>query len=155
MKQYKKPLKFYLLLFVFLSVIVLAYSIYMIVNKSAEITSLYQIWILPIFVTVMYYIGDSLLQKILGKKDKVNPELVFLEQIAEKMRLSDAFLIEEYRRLQLNQKFQQALHIAYLIYTDGENENYTIDKLSKKFKLETLEGKAMQFVIDFLSEKSA
>lgn len=155
MKQYKKPLKFYLLLFVFLSVIVLAYSIYMIVNKSAEISSLYQIWILPIFVTVMYYIGDSLLQKILGKKDKANPELLFLEQIAEKMRLSDAFLIEEYRRLQLNQKFQQALHVAYLIYKDGENEIYTIEKLSKKFKIETLEGKAMQFVLHFLTEKSA
>ena len=50
------------------------------------------------------------------------------------MREDNAFLIEEYRRLQINEKFQESLKIGYEIYINGESDQFYINKLERKFK---------------------
>ncbi len=154
MKKFRKPMKFYLTLFIFSSVLIFGYTIYRVVVDDAPISELYTTWFLPVFFISIYWSSDFLLDKIFNRKQKVDYEGKFLDTIGQRMRDANAFLIEDYRRLQINQKFQASLKIAYKIYIDGEDEVFTIEKLEKKFKKDTIEYKAMSFVVDYLKENA-
>lgn len=153
MKQYKKPFKFYLLIFAFSSLIILGYSIYLYVNGQAALSDLVTLWILPFFFTLIYYLGDLLLFKISNRRKKIDYEQLFLEAIAKRMRESKAFVIEDFRKLQRSERFQTQVKNAYEIYKNGESELYSIEKIDKKFRDDSLEGKAMKYVLAFVSEK--
>ena len=152
MKRFKKPFKFYVLMFLILSLAVAGYSIYRIVKDSTPVGELVSLWVLPLIFILIYYGSDSLLEKIFNKKKRINYEEKFIEEIAKRMRESNEFLVEDYRRLQINDKFQESLKIGYQIYLNGESDLFNINKIERKFKKGTLEFKAIQYVIDYLRE---
>lgn len=141
------------MIFAFSSILILGYTIYMVVKEGRALSELYSLWGLPFFVTIIYYGGDNLLQKITNRKKKIDYEALFLDEIGQRMRESKQFLIEEFRKLQNSTKFQESLRIAYLIHQNGETEQLTISKLEKRFNDRTLEARAMSFVIKYLQEK--
>ena len=157
MRQHKKPLKFYIIIFIGTSLIILGYSIYLFITQDAQLADLISLWILPLIFTLLYYGGDSLVQKIVDKtaekKRKVDYEGNFLRKIGELMSESKQFLIEDFRKLQRSEKFQTQVHNAYLIYQNGETEIISLEKISKKFRADTLEARAMAFVCSFVKEK--
>jgi len=152
MKKFRKPLKFYLTLFILSSIFIFAYTIYRVVFDQTPISELYTTWFLPIFFIGIYYGSDFILDKIFNRKKKINYEGKFLDAIGERMRKDKAFSIEDFRRLQINPKFQESLKIAYIIYQEGENETFNIEKLKRKFSKDKLEYRAMIYVIDYLEE---
>jgi len=152
MKKFRKPFKFYLSIFIFSSILILGYTIYRMVRYDDPISALYTTWFLPLFFIMIYWGSDFLLDKIFNRKKKVDYEGKFLDSIGEEMRKSNSFTIEDFRRLQLDQKFQQSLKIAYRIYMDGEDEVFNIKKLERKFRKDTTEDRAMRFVIAYLEE---
>jgi hypothetical protein len=153
MKKYKKPMKFYLTLFLFTFGIIGAYTLYLLFTDTLEASDIWNLFALPVIFTGIYFGGDSIMQKIADKRHKINYEDLFLELVNQKMRESNKFLIEDFRRLQLNPKFQEALKMAYYIYQNGENDIFNISKLEKKFELKSSEGLAMTFVIAEVKEK--
>jgi len=153
MKRYKKPNKFYVLLLLITFLIVGGYTIYLKITDKLESTDLWNLFVLPVIFVGIYWLGDNLLQKMSDKRNKTNYEDRFVETINLKMRDSKQFLIEDYRRLQLNPKFQESLKIAYQIYQNGESDVFNIAKLEKKFDPKTTEALAMSFVISEIQEK--
>ncbi|MDD3842622.1 MAG: hypothetical protein WC088_01380 [Candidatus Izemoplasmatales bacterium] len=153
MKQYKKSIKFYIMLFVTTFAILGAYTLYKLLSGTIETADYLNLGLLPFIFTLVYWGGDTILQKIANRKKKVDYEGRFLDAIGEKMRATDDFIIEDYRRLQNNVKFQDALKIAFYIYQNGENENINLDKLERKFDRRTIEHKAMTYAIIFVKEK--
>lgn len=152
MNRQKKPFKFYLIMFLFSSLMVIAYTFYAIYAQDREIADLYSIWFMPIVFTSFYYGSDWLIYKITNRKKKDNGEDKFLIAISKKMRDSNEFIVEEFRRLQNSIKFQEDLQRAFSIYKDGENESLTIEKLERKYRKDSLEKKAMKYIVDFLKE---
>jgi len=152
MRRQKKPLKFYLYIFLFSVVIVAGYSLYMIFANDAAISDVYTLWFMPFIFTIFYWGSDALIDKFSKKKYKVNYEAKFLENISQKMRDGKGFLVEEYRKLQNNPKFQEDLKKAYLIYENGEDEIHNIEKLEKKYRKDSVEKRAMKYVTEYLKE---
>lgn len=152
MKKFKKPLKFYLILFLILSLAVVAYSFYKVIYDSTPIEEVMSLWFLPLIFILIYYGSDILMDKLFNKKKRVDYETKFIEEVAKRMREDNAFLIEEYRRLQINDKFQESLKIGYEIHKNGETDLFNINKLERKFKKGTIEYRAIQYVIDYIKE---
>ena len=75
-----------------------------------------------------------------------------MNDISKKMRDSNEFIVEEFRRLQNNVKFQEDLNKAYKIFKEGENEVLSIAKLERKYRKDSLEQRAMKYVTDYLRE---
>lgn len=152
MKKFRKPFKFYLMLFLVLSAVVAIYTVYRIIKDNTPVSELYSLWFLPLIFILIYYGSDSLFDKVFNKKKQVDYEAKFIEEIANKMRDSNQFLVEDYRRLKMSDKFQECLKFGYNIYKNGENEMYNISKLERKFKKGTIEYKAISYVIEYLRE---
>jgi len=152
-KRYKKPRKFYLLLLLITFVIIGGYTLYLHFSGNLEASDIWNLFALPVIFVGIYWAGDTLLQKISDKRFKTNYEDRFVELVNQKMRDSKKFLIEDFRKLQLNPKFQESLKMGYQIYQNGESEVFTIAKLEKKFDLKSVEGLAMTFVIQEIQEK--
>lgn len=152
MKKYRKPLKFYITLLIISSVFILLYTLYRLIIEDASISQVYSIWFLPPFFVLIYYASDFLLDTIFNRKKKINYESRFLDAIGERMRKDQIFTIEDFRRLQINQKFQRCLTISYKIFKDGETEAYNIEKLKRKFDKNTVEERALFYVIEYLEE---
>jgi len=153
MKQYKKPAKFYLMLFIITFGVVGAYTLYLFFTDALTAPDIWNLLVLPVVFTGIYWAGDSVMQKIKDKRYKTNYEDRFLELVNNKMRSSNQFLIEDFRRIQMNVKFQESLKMAYFIYQNGENDIFTLSKLEKKFDPKTTEARAMTFVINEVREK--
>jgi hypothetical protein len=107
---------------------------------------------MPPLFAVFYWGSDTLILKFSNKKKKVDYEAKFLDEISDEMRNSKEFIVEEFRRLQINQKFQEDLKRAYQIYKNGENEVLTIEKLENKYKKNSIEKRAMKHVVNYLNE---
>jgi len=153
MQQGKKPLKFYLYMFLLSSMIVLAYSAYLILAGKNTIEELLPLWVLPAIFTLFYYGMDTVLNKLLKRKKKIDYEKLFLDAIAERMRNSKQFVIEDFRKLQKSERFQSQVKNAYEIYQNGEDEAHSLDRIVKKFREDTLEYRAIKYVVDFVKEK--
>lgn len=152
MRSAKKPLKFYLIIFAFSVVLVLGYTLYMIIFKNAAVSDVYTLWIMPFLFTGLYYGSDVLLDKIINRKKKVDYEAKFLDAVSLQMRESNEFIVEEFRSLQNNRVFQNDLKKAYYIYKNGENDVYSIERLEKKYRKDSLEKRAMTFVLRYVRE---
>ncbi|NLZ61400.1 MAG: hypothetical protein GX904_01235 [Acholeplasmataceae bacterium] len=152
MKRQLKPLKYYLFTFLLSAIIVAGYTLYMVLTGRAEISELTSLFFVPPVFTGIYWLGDFLLDKIARKKQKNDYEAEFVQEINKKMHESKAFILEDYRKLQQDQKFQGSLKIAYQIAKNGENEQWTLEKLEKRFRSQTLEARAMKFVIEHVRE---
>ncbi|XFA98367.1 hypothetical protein ACAG96_05745 [Candidatus Izemoplasma sp. B36] len=152
MNRQKKPFKFYIIIFAFSMLMVAAYSLYAIYVQDREVADIYTIWFMPLIFTAFYYGSDVLIYRLTNRKKKENFEGKFLNDISKKMRDSNEFIVEEFRRLQNNVKFQEDLNRAYKIFKEGENEVLTIAKLERKYRKGTLEKRAMKYVTDYLIE---
>ncbi|MCK4551792.1 MAG: hypothetical protein KAU02_02660 [Tenericutes bacterium] len=152
MRTTRKPFKFYFYIFIFSVVIVAGYSLYMIYSEGKSVSDVYNLWFMPPIFTGFYYGSDLLIDKFTNRKKKINYEANFLAEISKKMNEGKVFLVEEFRRLQNNYKFQEDLKRAYQIYTNGESEVFTIAKLEKKYRKDTVEFKAMKYVVEYLKE---
>ncbi len=152
MNKQKKPFKFYVIIFVFSMLMVVAYSLYAIYAQGREVADIYTIWFMPLIFTAFYYGSDALIYRLTNKKKKVDFEGKFLNDISKKMRDSNEFIVEEFRRLQNNVKFQEDLNKAYKIFKEGENEVLSIAKLERKYRKDSLEQRAMKYVTDYLRE---
>ncbi len=124
----------------------------MIFFQDATIKDIYVLWFMPFIFTGFYYGSDSLIERFSHRKQKRDYEAEFLDEISQIMRDSNEFLIEEFRRLQINKNFQESLKKAYYIYINGENDVYNINRLEKKYRKGTLEKRAMKYVIDYLNK---
>lgn len=155
MRQHKKPKSFYYTVFGLTSLIVLGYSIYLYYSVGASVAELWILWLLPFPFTMIYYGGDTLMQWIANKTKKVDEEGDFYTLIAKRMSESKSFFIEEFRKLQQSNAFQTQVHVAFVIYKNGESDIYTVDKLKKKFRADSLEGRALAFAIQIVEEKLA
>lgn len=155
MKNEKKPKYYYLIIFVGT---VLVMGIYLIMNYLDGTLQTNQIWVyalIPFLFTGVYWGGDVLFRKLRNRKAKVDYEQLFLDAIGQRMRESNAFLVEDFRRLQDSQRFQEALKTAYFISQNGEESRISLDHLERKFEKRTVEYRAMQFVTAFVREKLA
>ncbi|MFA7561621.1 MAG: hypothetical protein WCY80_05920 [Candidatus Izemoplasmatales bacterium] len=152
MKPLRKPFKFYLSMFIILSIAVIGYTIYKIYKDQTPIVDLASLWVMPLFFTLIYFFSDIVLDKIFNRKKKLIGEDKFIHEIDQRIRDKNLFLVEEYRRLQINQKFQESLKIAFKIYENGENEYFSKEKLLRKFKKDSAEFKAIECVIQYLEE---
>jgi amino acid permease len=152
MKQHKKPFKFYLTMFLIIAVAIFLYSMYKMIWEDAPLIEVASLWTLPFVFILIYYGSDVLMDKIFNKKKQINFEAEFIEKISVKMREKNEFLIEDYRRLKINQKFQESLKAAYKIFSEGEDDLFNISKLERKFKKGTIEYRAMEYVIEYLKE---
>ncbi len=154
-KRHLKPWTFYAFLFLASLLILGGYTLYRYFTSTVEIGDIWNLIVLPILFTGMYFLGDYVMQKITDKRKKINYEELYLEAIGEQMRASKQFLIEDFRRLKENQKFQAALKYGYFIVQNGETDKISISHLEKKFDPRTLEGKALAFVVAYVREKAA
>lgn len=152
MNRQKKPFRFYIIIFVFSMLMVAAYSLYAIYVQDREVADIYTIWFMPLIFTAFYYGSDALIYKLTNRKKKVDFEGKFLNDISKRMRDSNEFIVEEFRRLQNNVKFQEDLNKAYKIFKEGENEVLLIAKLERKYRKDSLEQRAMKYVTDYLRE---
>ena len=152
MKNKKKPLKFYIFIFLFSTILVLVYTLYRILVQDVKVSEIYTLWFMPVIFTTFYYISDSLLDLFLNRKKTIDYEVKFLDEISQEMRKSNKFLIEEFRKLQNSKRFQDDLTKAYQIYKNGESETYSKAKLEKKYKRDSLEYRAMKFVLNYIEK---
>ncbi len=153
MRNHKKPLRFYLGIFAFSAIIIFGYSLYAILTEKATASDLYSLWFMPLVFTGVYYGTDVIMDKVGRKRKKNDYEAEFLMAVSKKMQEDNTFLVEDYRRLQINPRFQEVLRIAYQVYQNGENEQFTLARIEKKFRPETIEYKATNVVIELVREK--
>jgi hypothetical protein len=153
MKQHKKPFKYYIILFVGSFAVLGAVTLYKFFTSGLVLTDIWTLIAMPVVFTGIYWGGDTIMQKIADKKYRHDYEGRFLDAIGDLMRNANEFLIEDFRRLQDNQKFQETLKIAFAISKNGETETTNLEKLEKKFEKRTVEYKAMQYVIPFVKTR--
>ncbi len=152
MHNYKKTFKFYLYRFIYFSILVIVYNIYSIYTDSVSVSDLAVTWVLPFIFIGVYYLGNNILDKFKKKKHVINYEVNFLETISSNMRKSGEFILEDFRKLKSNDKFQKAVKDAYNIYENGETELYNFQRLEKKFRKDSIEHNAILFVISYIKE---
>lgn len=153
LKSYKKPLKFYLLMYALLTVVIGGYTAYLIIQGTMEVRDLWNAVVLPPLFTIVYYLVDKLMGKIAVKKGKIDYEGLFLDDVASRMQTSKLFGVEDFRRLKISPRFQDALKVAFWISRNGETEDRNLARLSKKFEPKTLEAKAMPYVLESTKAK--
>jgi hypothetical protein len=155
MKAVKKSKIHYLILFFFSLVLM---GIYVILNFLEGRLAPENIWVyllIPFVFTGIYWGGDVLMTKVRDKRKKVDYYGLFLDAVGERMRNSQEFLLEDFRRLQESERFQDAVKTAYFIYQNGEAGSIGLDRLEKKFEKRSLEHKAIQYVIGYVREQKA
>ncbi len=152
MSKHRKPFRFYFYMFLFGMMLVVIYAIYNVINHSFDLNELLVTALLPFLFVGFYYGSDTLLDKFSKKKAVVKYEANFLDTISEAMRKSDEFLIEDYRKLRMNEKFQKAVKDAYFIYENGENEVYNYNRIEKRFNKNTIEYRAIKYVFAYIKE---
>ena len=124
----------------------------MIFAQDRAVSDLYSLWLMPFIFTLFYYGSDVVIDKIFNRKKKGNKEDIFLQNVSQRMRDSNEFLVEEFRQLQNSKKFQEDLKRALYIYENGETEVFTIEKLENKYKDASLEQRAIKHIVGFLKE---
>jgi hypothetical protein len=154
MKQQKKPFRYYVILFVGSFAVLGGVTLYKYFSGGGLVlTDLWTLIAMPFIFTGIYWGGDTIMQKIADRKHKFDYEGRFLDAIGDLMRNANEFLLEDFRRLQNSQKFQETLKIAFAISKNGETETANLEKLEKKFEKRTVEYKAMLYVIPFVKTR--
>jgi uncharacterized membrane protein len=148
----KKGLKYYFKLYLLLLTVYLGITVVMAAlnDWTFEPTQLASVTYLPILFIVFLYVFDTIFGMVIKPKHKVGEEELdkFLKQVTIEVEKEKDFTIEDYRRLQENDRFQKALNHSFDIYKNGETKEMNLAFLEKKFKKDTVEGKAMIIVLD-------
>jgi hypothetical protein len=150
-----KSWKYYLFLFLLSFVALGGIALYKYFAGTFVVGDLWNALVLPVVLALVMFLSDVLVQKFASKKNKTNYEGIYLDGIAEQMRRSNKFLIEDFRRLKESARFQEALKYGFYIVQHGESEHFTLAHLEKRFDSRGLEGKAVPFIVGYVREKLA
>ncbi|MCK7487817.1 MAG: hypothetical protein MZU97_21690 [Bacillus subtilis] len=66
-------MKFYLLMYLLLTLVIGGYTGYLIIQGTLEATDIWNALILPPFFVIIYYIFDVLMEKICSKTEESRP----------------------------------------------------------------------------------
>jgi len=152
LRNYQKPIKYYLLLLLLSFLIIGGFGFYQYLQGDLVIGDIWALILMPIVFVGLYYGSDVAVRKIQEKRKKKDYEGNFLEAVGLRLRLTNQFLIEDFRKLQTSEKFQESMKIAFKISREGESELFTLEKLERKFDKRTVEYKAIVEVISYLKE---
>ncbi len=152
MRNYQKPFKYYLLLLLLSFVIIGGFAFYQYLQGNLVIGDIGALILMPIVFVGLYYGSDVAIRKIQEKRKKKDYEGNFLEAVGLRLRQTNQFLIEDFRKLQTSVKFQESMKIAFKISKEGENEFYSIEKLERKFDKKSVEFHAITEVVKYLKE---
>lgn len=149
----KKGFKHYIRMYLLLLVVYTGMTVVVAAMNSWDFDSqqLVSILYLPIIFVLFLFVFDTIFALIFkpkGKTDSDDDFKSFGRRVTSEMKKKDMFSIEDYRRLQESDRFQKALHHAFEIYENGEKPEMNIVFLEKKFKKDSIEGKAMTIVLD-------
>jgi hypothetical protein len=149
-KDFKYYVRFYL-------IVLAAYAILVLISTAMNdwlfnIPQILSILYLPLLFVSFIYLFDTGFGKFTKTrtKEEQNEMNTFVTNVVKKIEEKEEFTIEDYKRLRESDKFQKALKHSYEIYKDGETETMNITFLKKKFKNDSLEGKAMKVVLEEL-----
>lgn len=148
-----KSWKFYLALYALALAALGGVALYKYFTGTYVVSDLWNAILFPIIFAVFMFLSDYIMQKLQDKKQKTNYEGLYLDAIAERMRKSNLFLIEDFRRLKESPRFQEALKYGFYLTKNGESEKFSVARLEKRFDPRSLEAKAMPFVIAQVREK--
>lgn len=146
----KKGFKYYLFVF---SMSVVAIFIYLMINSFGgnEVTVQYIISILtvPFMFTLFLFLFDRLLGFFMPKKKNMETDVYeqFLVTSTEKLRNTNEFTIEDFKRFRTNERFQRTLKMISKIEVNGETQDANYKMVEKRFKKDTIEHKAIQYLI--------
>ena len=146
----KKGLQYYALIFLFSSVALIVYMVYLRFKDGAFDSELFKsLSYVPLMFTVLLFGFDFIFDKIFTKtSNKSNVKFeTYLKKASDAIQNECDFTIEEYRRLRSDQKFQKGLGQAFRVYDNGENKDLNFEFLERKFKKGTNEYAAFQIVI--------
>lgn len=148
----KKGLKYYFRLYLLLITVYGGITVIMAAMNdwTFESTQLLSVLYLPVLFIIFMYIFDLIFSLIFKPKAKtVEDDLQnFVEKVVIEVQKEKEFTIEDFRRLQESDRFQKALHHSFDIYKNGETKDMNLSFLEKKFKKDTVEGKAMVIVLN-------
>lgn len=146
----KKGFKYYALIFVFSTIALVVYLIYLNYTEEdfdfgANLSLLY----VPIMFTGLLFVFDKLFELVFPDKNKKinNKYSSYLKIASQEIEKECEFSIEDYKKLRNNPKFQKGLEQAYRVYNVGENDEINFEFLQNKFKNGTNEYVAFQVVI--------
>ncbi len=147
-----RSLKSYIRTFI---IVLGVYSLYLAVlfirANAVDYSLLATILYMPLIFISLLYVMDLIMDKLMHKRKPVKKEdryKVFLESAAKRVNEIEGFSLEDFRRLRENERFQKTLHQCFTIYEDGEKDELNFKYISKKFKSNTNESKALELVIE-------
>jgi len=114
--------------------------------------------VFPIIFTFMFFLIDLLTKLIKGKKKREQEENErkydeFVDDIGNELNRTHIFNQEDFRHFRENKKFQECLQKLYKIYTDGENEEVNYALVLRKFEKNTVERKAIEFLVVYTEKR--
>lgn len=148
----KKGLKYYIRYYL---ILLLAYIVLVLISTSMNdwvwnTGQLISIAYLPLTFVVFMFIFDRIFAKFMKPKKTSDKDQysLFVRKVVEELQEKENFIIEDYNQLRENDRFQKAMKHAYEIVENGETEEMNVEFLRKKFKKDTVEGKAMNIVLE-------
>lgn len=153
----QKNWKYYLMIF---GIAMLAIVIYLVINwidtGVFDVGMLIMAVILPTIFTMFLIVFDKLFGVLFpsrqSKQTKRSDFELFLIEMNTSLNEQASFSIQEYRKLQDNERFQKTLKQLYTIKTEGETEDLSLEYMSKKFKKSSVEYQAVQIIINELKK---
>lgn len=146
----KRDLKYYFKLYILILGVYAATTVILAAINDWEFlpTQLASVAYLPILFVLFLFVFNSFFDFFFKPKKQVEEDVFnnFAKNVVSKM--NDDFTLEDYRRLQESDSFQKSLRHAYEITENGETRDMNLAFLQKKFKKDTLEGKALSIVLN-------
>ncbi len=87
-----------------------------------------------------------------AEKEKEQYE-TFIDDIGAELNRVKKFNVEDFRHFRENEKMQECLKKLYFIYRDGETENNNYELVLRKFKKNTVERDAIEYLVSFTQER--
>ena len=148
----KKGFKYYGFVFIFSTLALGAYVLYLTIKEDNFDTEMvFSLITVPFMFTILLFIFDKVFDKIFKPRGKGKDNDIeyknYLITVGKAIDDNCEFSIEDYRRLRANQGFQKSLEQVYRVLKDGESEEISFGYLEKKFKKNTNEFIALSVVI--------
>jgi|LGVF01.2.fsa_nt_gb hypothetical protein len=146
----KKGFRYYLFIFFFSVVALIAYIAYLSIKEgSIDYDLVYSYALVPPMFTIFLFAFDKVFEMIFPPKYKKEDAAFknYLTQVGKAITDQCEFSIEEYRRLRENTGFQKSLEQAFRVLTNGETEGVNFQFLDRKFKKTSIEYIALKAVV--------
>ncbi len=149
-QKYKKSMMYYVWSFVAASVAVVGYGIYRSLRYGIDFWAwlLEDYLIYPFLIVGFLWIYHNLAGRARAKVVAQSREEKFLLRVSKAVKDALELEAEDVERFRQNEKFQEALFIAYQIAVYGESTEYTYEFLESRFTPGTMEYKAVKIIAD-------